>query len=241
MSSGLDWLGVELRLREPAGQPDGALVLNHGRGADQNDLFGLLDQLDPERRLLGVTTGAPWFGIPPGGRHWYLVERVGYPHAETFARSYDALAAGLDGLLAERGLDWSAAVIGGFSQGTVMSYALALGEARPAPAGILAMSGFIPQVDGWSADLAGRRPRVFIHHGAEDAVISADFARSARDSLRAAGIEPDYRESTAGHWLPPEVVAEARGFVAATLPPVAGDQREGTQSAGNAPAGTSPG
>ena len=47
------------RLREPAGEPEGALILNHGRGADENDLYGLLDELDPERRLLGVTTGRP--------------------------------------------------------------------------------------------------------------------------------------------------------------------------------------
>ena len=60
---------------------EGALVLNHGRGADENDLFGLLDELDPERRLLGVTTGAPLTDVPPGGRHWYLVPRVGYPGA----------------------------------------------------------------------------------------------------------------------------------------------------------------
>ena len=93
MSAGarLDWLGVDLRLREASGEPAGALILNHGRGADENDLHGLLDELDPERRLLGVTTGAPWYGIPPGGRHWYVVERVGFPQPETFARSYAAL------------------------------------------------------------------------------------------------------------------------------------------------------
>ncbi len=123
----------------------------------------------------------------------------------------------LDGLLEERGLDWSSAVIGGFSQGTVMSYAVALGEGRPEPAGLLAMSGFIPEVDGWSADLASRRPAVYIHHGANDPVITVDFARAANERLVAAGLEPAYRETTAGHWLPPEIVAEVREFVAATL------------------------
>ena len=78
--------GLVHRLREPAGEPEGALVLNHGRGADENDLYGLLDALDPERRLLGVTTGAPLTDIPPGGRHWYLVPRVGYPDPVTLRR-----------------------------------------------------------------------------------------------------------------------------------------------------------
>ncbi len=219
MSAGLAWLGVDLRLREPDGEPEGALVLNHGRAADENDLFPLLDAIDPDRRLLGVTTGAPIQGLPPGGRHWYVVERVGYPHADTFARSYAALGERLDGLLAERGIDWSRTLVGGFSQGTVMSYALGLGEGRPVPAGILANSGFIPEVEGWSADLEGRRDLpVFIHHGTADPVISVDFARSARRRLEAAGIEPVYRETGAGHWLPPEIVGELRDFAAAGVP-----------------------
>lgn len=214
----LDWLGVDLRLREPSGEAEGALILNHGRGADENDLYRLLDELDPERRLLGVTTGAPWYGVPPGGRHWYVVERVGFPHAETFGRSYAELGRELDGLLGERGIDWSSAVVGGFSQGTVMSYAIALGEGRPAPAAILATSGFIPEVEGWSADLEGRATRVYIHHGAADPVIVPEFGRRARETLRAGGIEPTYRESEAGHWLTPEAVAEMRDVVADAVP-----------------------
>jgi phospholipase/carboxylesterase len=218
VSAGVDWVGVDLRVREPVGEPAGALILNHGRGADENDLFGLLDELDPERRLLGVTTGAPWIGVPPGGRHWYVVERVGYPHPATFGRSYEALGKRLDGLLAERGLDFSHAVLGGFSQGTVMSYALSLGEGRPVPAGVVAMSGFIPEVEGWRPDLASRTSLpVFIHHGAADPVIGVDFARTARRTLEDAGLEPDYRESEAGHWLPPEVVGAAREFVTAAV------------------------
>lgn len=218
MSVALDWLGVDLRLREPAGDAQGALVLNHGRAADENDLFGLLDAIDPDRRLLGVTTGAPWRGLPPGGRHWYVVERVGYPHPETFGRTYAALGERLDALLAERGLDWSQALVGGFSQGTVMSYALGLGAGRPAPAGILANSGFIPEVEGWSADLEGRRDLpILIHHGAADPVISVEFARAARERLEASGLEPLYRETRAGHWLPPEIIPELQDFATRSL------------------------
>lgn len=218
MSAGLSWLGVDLRLREPAAEPHGALVLNHGRAADENDLFPLLDAIDPERRLLGVTTGAPLQGLPPGGRHWYVVERVGYPHPETFARSCAALGEALDGLLAERGIDWSRTLVGGFSQGTVMSYAIGLGAGRPVPAGILANSGFIPEVEGWTADLEGRSDLpVFIHHGAADPVISVEFARSARERLEGAGLGVTYRETAAGHWLPPETVAELRDFASSAL------------------------
>lgn len=210
---------IDVRLREPAGDPGGALILNHGRGADENDLYPLLDEIDPEQRLLGVTTGAPLRGVPPGGRHWYVVERVGFPHKETFDRSYGMLAEAIDGLLAEHGIDHSRAVYGGFSQGTVMSWALALGEGRPSPAGVLALSGFIPTVDGWNADVASRHDlRAYVHHGANDPVIVAEFGRNAARRLEEAGIDVTFEETDAGHWLPPEIVPRMSDFVSAVVP-----------------------
>jgi phospholipase/carboxylesterase len=207
------------RLREPEGEPAGALVLNHGRGADENDLFTLLDALDPERRLLGVTPGAPLTDVPPGGRHWYVVERVGYPDPATFAGSYEMLGAFLDRLLAERGLGWERTVIGGFSMGAVMSYSLALGPGRPLPAGLLALSGFIPTVEGWEPELGGREALpVLVHHGRGDPVISVEFARKAVATMRAGGLSPEYVESDAGHWLPPELLPAARELVTRAIP-----------------------
>lgn len=209
---------LTLRLREADGPPRGALVLNHGRATDEHDLFGLLDAIDPDRTLLGVTTGAPIVGLPPGGRHWYVVERIGFPHAETFASSYRALSGGLDRLLAERGIEWSQVALGGFSQGTVMSYAVALGPDRPTPAALLALSGFLPTVEGWQPQLERRDGlRVLIHHGANDPIIGVDHARAARDRLTAAGIAVSYLETDAGHWLPPDLVPAMRSTLAAAL------------------------
>jgi phospholipase/carboxylesterase len=206
-------------IREPAGEPNGALVLNHGRGADERDLYPLLDELDPQRRLLGITTGAPLTNIPPGGRHWYRVPRVGYPDPETFAQSYALLTEFLDGLLTERGIGWDRTAIGGFSMGAVMSYSVALGPRRPSPATLLAFSGFIPTVENWEPDLTGRAGLgVLIHHGRNDPVISVDFARHAKQLLEGGGLSVGYLESDAGHWLPPEVVPPAAALVDATIP-----------------------
>jgi phospholipase/carboxylesterase len=203
-------------LREPSGEAAGALVLNHGRGADERDLYDLLDALDPQRRLLGVSTGAPLTNVPPGGRHWYLVPRVGYPDPATFASSYELLTGFLDRLLAERGIGWERTVIGGFSMGAVMSHAVGIGPARPSPAAILAFSGFVPTVEGWAPALAERGGLpVLIHHGRNDPVISVDFARRAADLLDGAGLDVRYLESDAGHWLPPEALAPAGELVAA--------------------------
>jgi predicted esterase len=63
-------MSLDHLVREPAGEPEGALILSHGRGSDEHDLYDLLDALDPKGRLLGLTPGAPLTGIPPGGRHW---------------------------------------------------------------------------------------------------------------------------------------------------------------------------
>jgi predicted esterase len=85
------------RLREAAGEPAGALVLLHGRGADENDLYPLLDVLDPQRRLLGATLRAP-LSLPPGGAHWYVLGGIPTPDPDTFLATFERLAATVDAL-----------------------------------------------------------------------------------------------------------------------------------------------
>src|SRR4029077_2141369 len=68
-------------VRPAAGEPQGALILLHGRGTSEHDLHPLLDLLDPKRRLVAYTPGGP-LALPPGGRHWYAVPRVGHPDPE---------------------------------------------------------------------------------------------------------------------------------------------------------------
>ena len=195
--------------RPAAGEPAGALVLLHGRGADENDLYPLLDVLDPERRLHGYTPRAP-LSLPPGGAHWYVVPRVGYPDPATFREGYGALAEWFDALpfAADR------IALGGFSQGAVMSYTLGLGEGRPRTAALIALSGFIPVVEGWEPDLDPPFPPIAIAHGTQDPVIPVDFGRRARELLMGAGADPLYHESPIGHWIDPEVIPELRDVVA---------------------------
>lgn len=195
-------------LRPAAGAPEGALVLFHGRGTGEHDLFPLLDMLDPERRLLGATARGP-LSLPPGGAHWYAVRRVGYPDPETFHSTYPQVTSWLDELLSEHGIAPERAVLGGFSQGAVMSYALGLGARRPRPAGIMALSGFIPEVEGFELDLgiAAGLP-VAIGHGTHDPVISVEFGRDARERLVAADADVTYRESPMAHTIDPAFLRE---------------------------------
>jgi phospholipase/carboxylesterase len=198
------------RERPAAGDPAGLLVLHHGRGADEHDLLGLADVLDPQRRLHVVTPRGPL--TLPGwpGCHWYAVPRVGHPDPDTFHAAYEKLAAFHDELWERTGIAPDNTVLGGFSMGSVMSYSLGLPADRPVPAGILAFSGFIPTVAGWQPDLASRpQLPVFIAHGRRDPVIDVDFARRAHALLEGAGLPVDYHESDAAHHIDPAHVPAA--------------------------------
>jgi phospholipase/carboxylesterase len=206
------------RERPAAGDPAGLLVLHHGRGADEHDLLGLADVLDPDRRLHVVTPRAPL--TLPGwpGHHWYRVPRVGHPDPDTFHAAYTLLSELHDELWERTGLGPQQTVLGGFSMGTVMSYALGLGPDRPPPAGILAFSGFVPTVAGWEPSLEDRAElRAFIAHGRRDPVIDVTFARSAAALLRDGGLAVTELESDVGHQIDRAHLAAATDWLAATL------------------------
>ena len=208
--------GLAGRVRPADGDPAGALVLLHGRGADENDLFPLLDILDPERRLLGATARGP-LSLPPGGAHWYAVRAIGFPDPPTFHSTFPLLAGWIDDLLGEHGITHDRLVLGGFSQGTVMSYSVALAQGRPPPAGIVGLSGFIPTVDDFSIDLADRSGlRVAIGHGSADPVIGVEWGRDARDRLAGAGAEVVYEEHAGGHGIDPGFLGKLPAWVAET-------------------------
>lgn len=203
--------------RPAAGEPVGLLVLFHGRGADEHDLFGLLDLLDPERRMLGVTPRGP-LHLPPGGAHWYAVEQIGYPDPGTFTETFALAASWLDDVAGEAGVPPERTVLGGFSQGAVMTYALGLGAGRPRPAGLIALSGFMPTVPGFELDITPPLPRCAIAHGALDPVISVEWSRDARTRLVDAGADLTYRESPhMAHSIDPTFLRELPAWLAETV------------------------
>ena len=174
--------------RLPAGEPDGLLVLHHGRGTDERDLLGLADALDPEQRLHVVTPRAPLALPGSPGYHWYLVPRVGYPDHDTFHAARHALAELHDRLWEQTGIETGRTVLGGFSMGAVMSYAMALGADRPPVAGILAFSGFVPIVEDWQPRFDDRgTTRAFVAHGRRDPIMEIEFARRDRELLEKGG------------------------------------------------------
>ena len=193
-------------------EPEGLLVLFHGRGASEYDLFPLLDLLDPERRLLGVTPRGP-LSFPPGGAHWYALYRLGYPDPPTFLETYARVTDWLDGL----GFPAERTALGGFSQGAMMTYALGLGAGRPRPAALIALSGFVPEVPEWQLDLSPPLPPVAIGHGTYDDVIGVEWGRRARELLESAGADVLYRESPSSHAVDPAFLRELAPWLSRAL------------------------
>jgi phospholipase/carboxylesterase len=209
-------LSIAHRTRPPANQPEGLLVLFHGRGADENDLFGVLDLLDPDRKLLGVTPRGP-LSLPPGGAHWYALGGLGTPDPETFTPTFEAVSQWLDELAAETGIAPAKTVLGGFSQGGVMTYALGLGKGRPRPAAMITLSGFVPSVPGFELDLTPPLPPLAIGHGTYDPVIGVEWGRKARELLEEAGADVLYREYPLPHTIDPRFALELRDWLAERL------------------------
>jgi phospholipase/carboxylesterase len=206
------------RERPAAGEPEGALVLLHGRATDENDLFPLIDMLDPDRRLVGYTLRGP-LSLPPGGWHWYALAGIPTPDPSTFTHTFERVSGWLEALGDSLEIPMDRTVLGGFSQGSVMSYALGLGAERPVPAGIIALSGFLPRVPGFAFDLDSRQGLpVAIGHGAHDPVIGVEFGREARQVLSEAGLDVTWKESPMMHGVDPAYLSELHTWLQDAVP-----------------------
>jgi phospholipase/carboxylesterase len=174
--------------------------------------------LDPDGRFDWYLPRGP-LALPPGGAHWYAVREVGYPDPETFAEGFAELAAFIDAVPHPH------VAVGGFSQGAVMSLATGLAQGRPRPAAVLALSGFLPQVEGFVLDREQPFPPIAIGHGIYDPVIPVSFGRSARTTLEAAGATVVYHESPLDHTIDPAFVDELGPWLAEAIGAAAGSAR----------------
>jgi phospholipase/carboxylesterase len=195
-------------------EPDRLLLLIHGKGADEHDLAPLLPLLDPESRFLTVLPRAP---IPfMGGWQWYETDGIPRGGPELLA-SVDALDDLFDSVCGEYGFDRRQAVVAGFSQGCAVTLALGLRRGpRPRPAGLLGMSGFLPEREGLEYDFSGAPP-VLIQHGVADPVISVDHGRKAAARLAGEAVPVVYREYPMGHQVAEESLHDTRAWLSLVL------------------------
>jgi phospholipase/carboxylesterase len=189
--------------RHAAGEPTGAVVFFHGYFGIPEDFLAFLDKIDPARRFDGYLPQAPRH-VRDGRWSWFD------GHApKSLEEQVAAVAAWLDSLEVEP----ARTVLGGWSQGGVMAYALALAPGRPRPAGVLALGAQLPI--GPPLDLEPPFPPVAIGHGTADDAVAIEHARRARDILRLAGADVLYLETGIGHSIDQEIVPDLRSFLAA--------------------------
>ena len=199
-------------------EPDRLMLLIHGKGADEHDLEALIPHLDPEGRFLTVLPRAP-LPFPPGWE-WYRTEGIPRGGPE-FVSSVDAVDDLLDASCAEYGFDRSQAIVAGFSQGCGLTLALGLRRSgRPRPAGLLGMSGFLPDRDDLDYDFSAAPP-VFIQHGTADPLISVEEGRRTVTRLGAEEVPVVYREYPMAHQVSMESVRDAMVWLSLVL---AGDR-----------------
>jgi phospholipase/carboxylesterase len=208
------------------------VVLLHGFGARGDDLASLHRVLDVPREVRFVFPEAPL--APPelassGGRAWWPADTLRMQHAITPGTTRDrtretpagmaearqhALAL-LEAVERELGVRGDQIVLGGFSQGAMLSLDVALRSERSL-AGLVLLSTTLLCRAEWQPLMARRRGLpVLIAHGRQDPLLSFAIAGDLRDLLRAAGCAVEWHEFNGGHEVPMFVLQAVASFVRA--------------------------
>lgn len=182
------------------------IIMLHGYGSDENDLFSFTDQL-PKKYLI-VSARAP-LPMQPYGNMWYQIAyepgNKKFTNDEQAVKSRDLIADFIDEVVEEYNADANQVTLFGFSQGAILSYAVSLSYPEKVNQ-VVAMSGYIHQpllkenyTENNFTDL-----RFYSSHGSVDPVVPVDWDRKTKPFLEDLGIESSYSEFPVGHGVAPD-------------------------------------
>lgn len=184
------------------------VVLLHGLGSNEDDLLSLEPGLPSHALVVSVRAPFGW----GDGYAWYAVstkdgKRVA--NTEQLQSSLALLVELLDELAAKYAYDKEQVYFMGFSQGAIMSYAMALQHPTRVH-GIAAWSGRIDAscLTNRASEKEIQQVHFFISHGTADGMIGIDEARKANEELLKIGVKPEYHEYPAAHTITPEMAAD---------------------------------
>ena len=201
-------ISLEYKIREPKIKLDKnpLLVLIHGYGSNEEDLFSFASELPDEYYI--VSARAP-YNLQYGSYAWYAInfdaDQNKFSDNEQAKTSRDLIAQFIDELEANYPIDSENVTLIGFSQGTILSYATALSYPEKIQR-VVAMSGYlntemaIPNFE--NNDFS--HLKIFASHGTVDQVVPVDWARKAAPALTKLGIEVVYKEYPIGHGVAPQ-------------------------------------
>jgi phospholipase/carboxylesterase len=209
------------------GPADAALtcVLLHGFGAPGDDLVPLADELDlPNVRFVFPAAPLELGGLYGDSRAWWLLDleklerelAAGTPRdrrteiPEGLPQVRDQVSRLLDQLCARFSIPAEQLVLGGFSQGAMLSLDVAL-HREPTPAGLLLMSGTLLAESEWEPRMASlAKLPIVLSHGRTDGILPFSIAELLRDKLREAGAVVEWVPFLGGHEIPRAVLAAAK-------------------------------
>lgn len=194
-------------VREPKNklEKNPLLLLLHGYGSNEEDLFSFATQL-PDEYLI-ISARAP-YALPPYGNAWYAInfdaDMNKFSDDVQAAESRDLIATFIDEIIATYPVDKDKITLVGFSQGAILSYAAALTYPDKI-ARVAALSGYFnPDIIGNVDKEKVAKLQFFISHGKVDQVIPVEWARKAPDALKNFGITAEYHEYPVGHGVAPQ-------------------------------------
>ncbi|WP_417236340.1 alpha/beta hydrolase [Bizionia paragorgiae] len=190
------------------------LILLHGYGSDENDLFSFASELPEE--LFIVSARAP-YPMQPYGNAWYAInfdaEKGKWSDNEQAILSRDVIAKFIDELIQTYPVNKDSVSLLGFSQGTILSYAVALTYPEKIK-NVIALSGYVNE------DLFTLKPKeayahldIYSSHGTVDQVIPIDWARQNPVFLKALDIKHKYNEFPVGHGVAPQNFYELKKWL----------------------------
>lgn len=191
------------------------LIMLHGYGSDENDLFGFADELPEE--LFIISARAP-YPIQPYGNAWYAInfdaEMNKWNDNEQALKSRDLISKFIEEVIAKYPVNKDNVSLLGFSQGTILSYAVALTYPEKVK-NVIALSGYISP-DMLPDNLESKdysNLNFYCSHGSADQVIPVDWARKAPQFLNSLSIKHTYSEFPIGHGVSPQNFYDLRSWL----------------------------
>lgn len=197
------------------GENSPVLIMLHGYGSDANDLFSFASELPEE--LFIISAQAP-YSLPPYGNAWYAINfdsvHGKFSDDVQAIESRNKISAFIDEVIKNYPVDPNNLTLLGFSQGTILSYAVALSYPKKVK-NVIALSGYINinilEKDYQKNDFSNLS--IYASHGTVDQVIPITWARKNPEVLKQLGIKHTYSEFPVGHGVAPQNLAEIKSWL----------------------------
>lgn len=201
--------------KNPSGTPP-AIIMLHGFGSDENDLFSFASELPSEYAIISLK--AP-IKMQPYGNAWYNIffddSQGKFSDDEQAIESRELVLKCIDEIVAEYQVDKNNITLLGFSQGTILSFSVALSYPEKVK-NVIGLSGYVNQdilKSGYENNDFSKL-KVYTSHGSVDQVIPVQWARKTKPFLESLNIACEYSEFPVGHGVAPQNFQEFKEWLA---------------------------